>query len=216
MTAFITSRRARPWFPAAALALGVFCASSPAWAAGYTVRQGDTFWSLAQRFGVSVRALEAANPALSAMDLYPGLHMRVPGASASSGEASPGSGAASSFSPAAITLIARVAVAEEGNHTFTDMVGVASVVLNRLRAPGFPKTVSGVIFQPFAFTSVANGYFYNVSATATARQAVRDALGGWDPTKGALYFYDPGPGVTDPWITTQPVTAVIDGTVYAR
>lgn len=144
MTVFSTSRRARPWFTAAALALAVFCASSPAWAAGYTVRQGDTFWSLARRFGVSVGALEAANPALSAMDLYPGLHMRVPGASAASSSvaASQSGGAASSLSPAAITLIARVAVAEEGNHTFIDMVGVASVVLNRLRAPGFPKTVS--------------------------------------------------------------------------
>jgi N-acetylmuramoyl-L-alanine amidase len=114
-----------------------------------------------------------------------------------------------------VQLIAKVITAEEGNRSFSDQVGVGAVVLNRLETPGFPKTVAGVIFQPGAFTSVMNGYFFNVSPTRTAVQAAEAALSGWDPTGGALYFYDPGPGVTDPWIYNQPVTAVIDGTVYA-
>jgi len=76
--------------------------------------------------------------------------------------------------------------------------------------------VAGVIFQPGQFTSVANGWFYQVSPTPQALRAVAAALSGYDPTHGALYFYDPGPDVTDPWIYTRSVTAVIDGTVYAR
>jgi N-acetylmuramoyl-L-alanine amidase len=206
------SRRLRAMAVAAAAALAVLAASGPAWAASYTVQQGDTFWSLARRFGVSIASLEAANPAVSAFDLYPGLQLTIPGAT---GATASGAGTPA-LSSSAIDLIAQVAVAEEGNHTFEDMVGVADVVLHRLQAPGFPKTVAGVIFQPWAFTSVANGYFFDVSPTGRAIQAVRDALAGWDPTHGALYFYDPGPGVTDAWIYTQPVTAVIDGTVYAR
>ena len=113
-------------------------------------------------------------------------------------------------------LIAKMVTAEEGNRNFTDQVGVAAVVLNRLNAKGFPKTVAGVIYQPWAFTSVANGYFYNVAPSQTALQATAAALNGWDPTNGALYFFDPGPRVTNAWIYNQPVTTIIDHTVYAR
>lgn len=122
---------------------------------------------------------------------------------------------AAGMSQGNIQLIAKLVNAEEGDRSLIDQVGVAAVVLNRLNTPGFPKTVAGVIYQPWAFTSVANGYFYNVGPTTRSRRATQLALDGWDPTGGALYFYDPGPTVTDAWIYNQPVTAVLDGTVFA-
>lgn len=114
-----------------------------------------------------------------------------------------------------IRLIAQAVVAEEGDKPFITQVGVAAVILNRLRTPGFPKTVPGVLFQPGQFTSVANGWFFQVSPTPTAIRATEDALQGWDPTGGALYFYDPGPDVTDAWIYSLPITADLGGTLFA-
>ena len=217
-------KMARPWMIGVAMGMvALLGATAPALAWNYTVQQGNTYWGLSRRFGVSVNALESANPSRSAWDLVPGAVLWVPSGAAVNGGSNGTSSQASispqpvgGFSAYDIQLMAQAATAEEGNRSLTDQVGVVDVILNRLHTPGFPKTVAGVIFAPGAFTSVANGYFYNVSPTDTSLDAVRQALAGWDPTHGALYFYDPGPGITDAWIYTQPVTVTIDGTVYAR
>lgn len=183
-------------------------AAAPALAAPYTVRQGDTYWALARQYGTSVAALEAANPHHPAWALSPGLVLDVPGAAGRSAVQLPATSAT-------VNLLARAASAEEGNRSLQDQIGVDAVVLNRTRSGQFPKTVSGVLFQPGQFTSVSNGYFWDTTVTARSVTAAQDALAGEDPTGGALYFYDPGQGVSDAWIYSRGVTAVIDGTVYA-
>ena len=125
------------------------------------------------------------------------------------------SGSSVALTQANVNVLARIVAAEEGDRTLRDRVGVAAVVLNRLQAGGFGRTLRQVIFKPWQFTSVENGYFWDAQVTATDRRAARLALEGWDPTGGALYFYDPGPGVTSRWIYSRNVTRVIDRTVYA-
>jgi len=226
--------RVRSLAVAAACAVGVLAGvTAPAWAATpYTVRQGDTYWSLSHRFGVSIAALETANPTHPWWNLYPGLHLVIPGGSGSTpgtkpashtGNASGGaagstaaSGPVGGISQASLDLIAQMAVAEEGNRSYQDQLGVAAVIINRLKNGGFGSTVHAVLFAPYQFTPVSNGYFYKVSPTATSLKAAAAAAAGQDPTGGALYFYDPGQGVSSSWIYTRAVTTIIDGTVYAR
>ena len=70
--------------------------------------------------------------------------------------------------------------------------------MNRVRSPKFPNTISGVIYQPLAFTAVADGQI-NLTPNDTAYKAARDALNGWDPTNGCLYYYNPATA-TSKWI----------------
>jgi N-acetylmuramoyl-L-alanine amidase len=220
-------RRAPVGFAAGlGLAIAIGAAAVPAAAASppnqYTVQQGDTFWSLARRSGTTVSALEAANPNVSAWGLYPGLQLQMPAAgsdaapvSAASGSGASGGGAGVAATQTNINLLARIAAAEEGNRSLEDQIGVDAVVLNRVASRQFPNTVPGVIFQPGQFTSVANGYYYNVPVTATSIRAAQDALAGADPTGGALYFYDPAQGISSSWVYGTSTLTVIDGTVYS-
>ena len=219
----------RSWALTGACALGIMVTTAvPAFAAPYRVHQGDTYWSLSRQLGVSVARLEAANPNHPAMDLYPGLVLNVPGrtspaaartimpAAAARTTMPARGGAALRTSTSDLRLIAQMAVAEEGNRPYLDQLGVAAVISNRLHHGGFGSTVRSVLFAHSQFTSVVNGYFWSVSPTATAMRAARAAAAGTDPTGGALYFFDPGQGVTSSWIYSRNVTTVIDGTVYAR
>ncbi len=157
------------------------------------------------------------------------LHLRIPrrlrsavitgalmlGISAAATPAFAASGRTPALTRANVNVLARIVAAEEGDRNLRDRVGVAAVVINRLEAGGFGRTLRQVIFAPYQFTCVSNGYFWDAPVTAADRRAARLALEGWDPTGGALYFYDPGPGVTSRWIYTRNVTGVIDRTVYA-
>ena len=93
-------------------------------------------------------------------------------------------------------LLARIIRAEAEAEPYTVQVAVGAVILNRIQNPKFPKTIAGVIYQPQAFESVSNGQF-NRPPTESSRKAARAALGGWDPSGGALFFYNPAK-VTSP------------------
>lgn len=147
------------------------------------------------------------------MSLYPGLVLNVPGSAAASTTASSGGAA---LSQSDLRLVAQMAVAEEGNRSYADQLGVAAVVVNRLNHGGFGSSVRSILFASGQFTSVSNGYYWNVSPTPTAMRAARAAAAGTDPTGGALYFFDPGQGVSSRWIYSRGVTTIIDGTVYAQ
>ncbi|MCM3782897.1 spore cortex-lytic enzyme [Neobacillus mesonae] len=100
-----------------------------------------------------------------------------------------------------IKLMANAVYGEARGEPFEGQVAVAAVILNRVRAPQFPDTPSGVIFEPRAFTAVADGQIY-LEPNETARKAVLQAIDGWDPTGGCLYYFNPKTA-TSPWIWTR-------------
>lgn len=107
-----------------------------------------------------------------------------------------------------LELLARVVHAEAEGEPFAGRVGVAAVVLNRVRHSRFPDTIAGVIFQPGAFEPVANGRIWEEPDAASWR-AAKAALDGWDPTGGALYFYNPAKVSRSSWIWRVHVTGQI-------
>ena len=113
-----------------------------------------------------------------------------------------------------VLLLAHLVAGEAADEPFAGKVAVAAVALNRTRHPAFPATVPGVIFQPDAFESVHNGQFYR-PVTAEDVRAAELALQGWDPSGGALYFWNPAKPV-NPWIWSRPVVTQIGGHVFAR
>ena len=104
-------------------------------------------------------------------------------------------------------LLARCIHGEARGEPYIGKVAVAAVVLNRIESPQFPNTVAGVIYQPLAFTAVADGQI-NLTPNKDAINAARDALNGWDPTYGALYYWNPVTA-TSKWIWTRQVTLKI-------
>ena len=112
-----------------------------------------------------------------------------------------------------IQLLARAVYGEARGEPYVGKVAVAAVILNRVKSPSFPNTISGVIYQPLAFTAVADGQI-NLTPDAEALRAARDALNGWDPSNGALYYYNPAKA-TSQWIYTRPVTGQIGNHLFA-
>ncbi len=104
-------------------------------------------------------------------------------------------------------LLAKVIYAEARGESYTGQVAIAAVVLNRVEDSRFPNTIAGVIYQPWAFTAVNDGQI-NLEPNQTAYQAADDALNGWDPTYGCVYYYNPKTA-TSKWIfTTKKVTQI--------
>ena len=102
-----------------------------------------------------------------------------------------------------VELLARLIHGEARGEPYIGQVAVAAVVLNRVRSASFPNTISGVIFQQGAFDAVWDGQF-DLEPSANAYRAARDALNGWDPTNGCLYYYNPVTA-TNEWIWTRQV-----------
>jgi N-acetylmuramoyl-L-alanine amidase len=106
-----------------------------------------------------------------------------------------------------VRTLAQCIHGEARGETYTGQVAVGAVILNRVDDPRFPKTISGVIFQPGAFTAVADGQMF-LEPGSSALKAARDALNGWDPSGGALYYYNPAK-TTNKWIWSRPIIKVI-------
>ncbi len=113
-----------------------------------------------------------------------------------------------------VTLLARVIQGEAADEPFYGKVAVGAVILNRVRSSAFPNTLAGVIFQPRAFESVTNGQ-YNRPLTNEAIRAARQAMAGWDPTGGAIFFWNPAKRVS-PWIWSRNIITRIGRHVFAR
>lgn len=111
------------------------------------------------------------------------------------------------YSNSDIDLLARTISAEARGEGYTGQVAVGAVILNRIEHPSFPDSLSGVIYQPGAFSCLNDGQFYqNVSESAV--RAAQDAINGWDPSGGAIYYYNPAKS-TNQWIFSRPVITVI-------
>lgn len=102
-----------------------------------------------------------------------------------------------------VNLLARIISAEARGEPYEGQVAVGAVVLNRIEHPSFPDTLSGVIYQPGAFTAITDGQF-NEPVASSAYRAARDALNGTDPSGGAIYYYNPDK-TSNQWIRTRPV-----------
>lgn len=123
------------------------------------------------------------------------------------------SGGIGKYSAAEVTLLARCVYAEARGEPYTGQVAVAAVVLNRVRHKDFPSTVSGVIYQPWAFTAVNDGQI-NYTPNQSAYNAARDAINGWDPTYGCIYYYNPRTA-TSQWIFSREVRLAIGNHKFA-
>lgn len=110
-------------------------------------------------------------------------------------------------------LLAKCVYAEARGESYQGQVAVAAVVLNRVKNPDFPNTVAGVIYQPWAFTAVNDGQI-NLEPNQTAYNAARDAMNGWDPTYGSLYYYNPATA-TSKWIFSRQKVVTIGKHVFA-
>lgn len=106
------------------------------------------------------------------------------------------------FSQNDIQLMANAVYGEARGESYEGQVAVAAVILNRVADSNFPDTVSGVIFEPRAFTAVADGQIW-LTPNERAKEAVHDAINGWDPSLDALYYFNPDTA-TSGWIWTRP------------
>lgn len=147
-----------------------------------------------QKNGLTVDG-KAGDQTLAAMGLSAG-----GGNSSNSG----GSGGASSSQ---VDLLARLISAEARGEPYSGQVAVGAVVLNRIKHPSFPNTLSGVIYQSGAFTCITDGQF-NQTVAESAYRAARDALNGVDPSGGAIYYFNPSTA-TSSWIWSRPLITVI-------
>lgn len=102
-----------------------------------------------------------------------------------------------------VNLLARIISAEARGEPYSGQVAVGAVILNRVEHPSFPDTLSGVIYQPGAFTAITDGQF-NEAVAESAYRAARDALNGTDPSGGAIYYYNPDRAINQ-WIRSRPV-----------
>lgn len=113
----------------------------------------------------------------------------------------------SSYSSQDVYLLAKCIHAEARGEPYMGQVAVGAVVLNRVKSSSFPNTISGVIYQPYAFTAVIDGQM-NLEPNDTAYNAARDAMNGWDPTNGCIYYYNPATA-TSSWIWSRKVMITI-------
>ena len=107
------------------------------------------------------------------------------------------------YSSSDLYLLARCVYGESRVEPYVGQVAVAAVVLNRVKSAAFPNSISGVIYQPYAFTCVSDGQLY-LEPDQSAYNAARDAMNGWDPTNGCLYYYNPATA-TSAWIWSRPI-----------
>ena len=118
-----------------------------------------------------------------------------------------------SYSNSDLMLLARLIYGEARGESYVGQVAVGAVVLNRVKSASFPNTMAGVIYQRYAFTAVEDGQI-NLTPNETAKKAAQDALNGWDPSYGSLYYYNPSTA-TSQWIFSRKTITTIGNHVFA-
>lgn len=113
----------------------------------------------------------------------------------------------SSSSSSDLNLLSRLVYGEARGEPYAGQVAVAAVVLNRVKSSSFPNSISGVIYQKGAFNVVDDGQI-NLSPNSTAKKAAQDALNGWDPSYGSIYYFNPSTA-TNKWIWSRPHVVTI-------
>lgn len=117
--------------------------------------------------------------------------------------------AANSSNASDVQLLARAINGEARGEPYEGQVAVGAVILNRVKDPSFPNTIAGVIYEPGAFTAVSDGQInVPLDPNSTVVKAAQDALNGWDPTGGAIYYFNPNTA-TNSWIWSRPLIKTI-------
>lgn len=117
--------------------------------------------------------------------------------------------AVTSSSDSDLQLLARAINGEARGESYEGQVAVGAVILNRVKHPDFPNTIGGVIYQPGAFTAVSDGQInHPIDETSTVYKAARDAMNGWDPTNGCVYYFNPNTA-TNSWIWSKTIVKTI-------
>ncbi|HHU33312.1 MAG: cell wall hydrolase [Zhaonellaceae bacterium] len=194
-------------------------------AINYTVKKGDTLYKIAKAYGTTVNAIKTTT-GLKSNTLYPGQALLIPkqtsnakatttaSRSGGSSAAAQRAAATSKLTAEELELLAKVVYGEARGESYEGQVAIAAVVLNRVKNPNFPNTIKGVIYQPGAFTAITDGQFY-LTPNDTAYKAAKDAAAGWDPTGGALYYWNPATA-TSKWIWSKPIIKQIGRHVFAK
>lgn len=179
----------------------------------YTIRPNDTLFLLARRYGTTIQAIKSLNN-LRSDTIYPGQQLMIP----SGGTKPGGNTGGGNFTAADLELLARLVRAEAEGEPYEGQVAVAAAVLNRVQDPRYPGSVAGVIYQVvngrYQFCPVSDGRI-NLPSTTSSRRAVQDALNGWDPTHGAIGFYNPVTA-SNSWVRQQQTTAVIGNHIFYK
>ncbi|MEL7564633.1 MAG: LysM peptidoglycan-binding domain-containing protein [Dehalobacterium sp.] len=191
----------------------------PATGFNYVVKKGDTLYLLAKQFGVTVASIKSAN-GLTGDYLYVGQNLTINGsgtsnAAATRTTASTASRGASSYSRSEILLLASLINGEARGEIYQGQVAVGAVVLNRVKSSLFPATLSRVIYQRNEFSVVIDGQI-NLSPSQTAIKAAEDAMNGWDPSNGALYYWNPAKAPNNKFLNSRPIVARIGNHVFAK
>ncbi len=113
-----------------------------------------------------------------------------------------------------LNLLSKVVYSEARGEPYKGQVAVAAVVLNRIASSKFPNTMAGVVYQSGAFTAVSDGQI-NLEPNATARKAAQDAINGWDPTSGCIYYFNPNTA-TSSWIWSRPQVITIGKHIFCK
>lgn len=167
----------------------------------YTVKSGDTLWSIANRYSVPLASLKNINDTRNNL-IFVGEKLAIP----------------NSITKSDRELMARLVYAEAKGESYAGKVAVATVVLNRVDHPEFPNTVRGVIYEQmggsYAFSPVQNGAI-NQIADYASKKAVDEALAYRGQGKGSIYFYNPRTS-TSKWIFSREVTVVIGNHRFAK
>lgn len=186
----------------ALVSLSLFTLNGAVEAATHQVNRGETYWGIANKYGVSLIELKNANNKTSNL-LYPGQKLTIP---------------ASAVSAADQDLLARLVHAEAKGEPYAGKVAVATVVLNRVASPDFPNSVRGVVYEKsngyYAFTPVKNGAI-NKPADAESKKAVKEALAFRGKGKGSLFFFNPKTAVSK-WVFSREVTVTIGNHRFAK
>lgn len=113
-----------------------------------------------------------------------------------------------------LALLAKIISAEARGEPYNGQVAVGAVIMNRIKHPSFPNTLSGVIYQPGAFTAIVDGQIHE-AVVDSAYKAAADAMNGWDPTGGCIYYFNPSTA-TSKWIWSRPQVMTIGKHIFCR
>jgi N-acetylmuramoyl-L-alanine amidase len=184
-----------------------FSWAAPAYAWTYQVKSGDSLYTISQRYGTGTpRELEDDNK-LSSSLILAGSSIWIPEQSQTD--------QTSNINQDSLYLLARLINGEARGESFTGQVAVGAVILNRIESGKFPDTVAGNVFKPGQFESVSNGQIWQPLSESCVK-AAQAAMSGWDPTNGALYFYNPAKIYSSTnWIWSRPIMTQIGNHIFA-